>query len=86
MLVWLSEPEVAVTVTTYEPAGVPVAGGGGGGALPPPPPQPMICSATRSANPAMGNDKANRRLLVRANPHNKASMMDMTAGTRYGRG
>ena len=39
------EPDVAVTVIVYVPAGVPVAGGGGVDELPPPQPTSTVAAA-----------------------------------------
>jgi hypothetical protein len=44
LMVCTSEPDWAVTVIVYVPAGVPA---GGGGAVTPPPPQPEITVAVR---------------------------------------
>ncbi len=45
VVVCVNIPEVAITVTVYVPAGVPVGGGGGGG-VELPPPQPDETTAT----------------------------------------
>ena len=64
-VVWVKEPEEAVTVTVYVPAGVALLGGGGGGGAmdEPPPPQPLINASTVRRTPT--ESRENERRLKR---------------------